>query len=209
MTEPNRARRGLTHRQQTFVSEYVVDLNATQAAKRAGYSAHSARHTGSRNLSIPKIASAIAEAQAKRLEAVDITAEEVLRELAAIARANMLDYMRLDKDGELTVDFSRLDRIRAAALSAVTVEDVFDGGENKRKVRRVKFRTHGKIGALDRLARHYGLLRERVSPEYPDVPAPEPEHDPRQVARAVLLLLREGAIAAERDGPLPDEDEEE
>lgn len=192
--------RGLTEKQKIFIAEYLVDLNATQAAIRAGYSPRSARTIASRNLARPAIAAAIAEAQAKRLAALEMSAEAVLRELSAIARANIFDYMRLGPDGEPIVDFSGLDRERAAALSEVTVEDFTEGrGENKRDVRRVKFRMHDKLAALDRLAKHYGLLRERVSHENPDGAALQPCHDTRQVARAVLALLREGASSERKE----------
>lgn len=75
----------LTDKQRRFVDEYLVDLNATQAAIRAGYSEDTARQIGSENLSKPDIADAIAEAMAERSKRVQITADEVLRELKDIA----------------------------------------------------------------------------------------------------------------------------
>lgn len=57
---------GLTDKQQRFVDEYLIDLNATQAAIRAGYSEKTANEIGAENLAKPSIAKAIAEAQAKR-----------------------------------------------------------------------------------------------------------------------------------------------
>ncbi len=71
----------LTAKQQAFIQEYLVDLNATQAAIRAGYSKRTARYIGAENLTKPVIAAAIALAKAKRAEAVGITAEEVIRGL--------------------------------------------------------------------------------------------------------------------------------
>ena len=70
----------LTPRQQRFVAEYRIDLNATQAAIRAGYSEKTARQTGSENLSKPAIQEAIARAMRKRSEATEIDAEWVLRQ---------------------------------------------------------------------------------------------------------------------------------
>jgi phage terminase small subunit len=70
----------LTPKQALFVQEYLVDLNATQAAIRAGYSAKTARAVGHENLKKPDIAEAIAEAQAERAEKVKIDAEYVLRQ---------------------------------------------------------------------------------------------------------------------------------
>lgn len=71
----------LTHRQQRFVDEYLIDLNATQAAIRAGYSRNTANREGSRLLSKVDIAQAIAAKAAKHASAVDLTAERVLKGL--------------------------------------------------------------------------------------------------------------------------------
>jgi phage terminase small subunit len=194
MTGSIRPRGGrLTERQKTFVAEYLVDLNGRQAAIRAGYSPRSATQTASYNLARPVIAEAVAEEQAKRLAVIDMRAEEVLSELAAIARANFLDYMRIDEAGEPIIDLSGLDHTRAVALADVTIESL----TTERKIRRVRVKLQDKLGALDRLARHYGLLRGNRSDKSVDVPADEPVHDPRQVARAILLLLRESAGALE------------
>lgn len=74
----------MTPKQQRFIEEYLVDLNATQAAIRAGYSAKTACEQGSRLLANVKIANALAEAQEKRSERTEITQDMVLRELAKI-----------------------------------------------------------------------------------------------------------------------------
>jgi phage terminase small subunit len=186
--EPKR----LTRRQKLFVAEYLVDLNATKAAIRAGYSERSAKTAGYKKLRIPAVRASIEEQQAERLRRLAMSADEILAELSLIARANVLDYMRLGRDGEPIADFSGLDRDRAAALSETTVEDFAEGrGENKRDVRRLRFKLHDKLGALDRLARHHGLLKERAAPEPPaDETPPAPKHSNRQVARAILAVLR-------------------
>lgn len=190
----------LTGKQRLFVAEYLVDLNATRAAIRAGYVERSASNAGHRNLRKPKIQAAIAEAQAPRLTRLDMDAAAVLAELARIARANVLDYMRIGEDGEPVVDFSRLDRDKAAALSEVTIDD-FTGarGTNKREIRRIKFRVHDKLAALDKLARHFGVLRERLSLENPEGANIAPQHDTRQVARAVVAILESARIATDDD----------
>lgn len=79
----------LNPKQQRFVAEYLTDLNATQAAIRAGYSPRTAKQIGHENLTKPDIASAIAEGQAKLSGALEITAETVLRNLEA-ARAKAM-----------------------------------------------------------------------------------------------------------------------
>ena len=70
----------LTPKQQCFVDEYLIDLNATQAAVRAGYSKNSARQIGDENLSKPVIAAAVAQAMQERSAATKIDSEWVLRQ---------------------------------------------------------------------------------------------------------------------------------
>jgi phage terminase small subunit len=149
---------GLTPKQQRFVEEYLVDLNATQAAKRAGYSKKTAGQVGAENLKKPVIADAIAEAQEARSERTSITQDTVLRELARLGFSNMLDYMRVGDDGDPYLDFSDLTREQAAAIAEVTVEDFKDGrGEDARDVRKIKFKLADKKAPLELLGRHVGL----------------------------------------------------
>ncbi len=74
----------LTARQERFILEYLVDLNATQAAIRAGYSPRTARAIACENLAKPDIQEAIALAKQARAEATTIDAEWVLRELVKL-----------------------------------------------------------------------------------------------------------------------------
>lgn len=90
--------RGLTAKQQRFVEEYIVDMNATQAAIRAGYSARTAEVIGYENLNKPQIADAIAEGRKKLSERTGITQEAVLRRWWDIATADpneLIQYRRL------------------------------------------------------------------------------------------------------------------
>lgn len=78
------SRRGepkLRDKQKRFIAEYLVDLNATQAAIRAGYSKDTAKEIGYENLTKPHIQEAIAEAQNKRIARTQITQDEVIRRL--------------------------------------------------------------------------------------------------------------------------------
>ena len=77
----------MTAKQERFVQEYLIDLNATQAALRAGYSGKTARSIGAENLSKPDIEKAIADALEARRLRTEITQDRVLEELAAIAFA--------------------------------------------------------------------------------------------------------------------------
>src|SRR3954471_4710859 len=75
----------LNDRQRRFVEHYLVDLNATQAAIRAGYSAATASEQASRLLANVKVAAAIAEAQAARSRRTEVTQDRVVLELARVA----------------------------------------------------------------------------------------------------------------------------
>jgi len=79
---------GLTPKQQRFVDEYMVDLNATQAAIRAGYSPDTAAAIGYENLQKPQIHAALQEAREAQQERTGITADRVLREIALMALAD-------------------------------------------------------------------------------------------------------------------------
>ena len=155
--------KGLTPKQQRFVDEYLVDLNATQAAIRTGYSPKTAGSQGFELLKKPEIAAAVRAAQARLAQKIEVTQERVVAELAKIGFANMADYMRAGPDGDPYLDFSALTRDQAAALTEVTVEDFKDGrGEDVRDVRRVKFKLADKRAALVDLGKHLGLFTEKI-----------------------------------------------
>lgn len=120
----------LTRKQAVFVKQYLIDLNATQAAIRSGYSKKTARQIGTENLDKPAIKAAIEEANTKLLKSLDITAERTLRERARLAYydigalasaglagpadiANLPDEVRQavvgwkwDKDGRFVLEFA-------------------------------------------------------------------------------------------------------
>ncbi len=148
----------LTPKQARFIQEYLIDLNAAQAAIRAGYSAKTARVIGHENLTRPDIAAAIEKAMAERAERTGLTADWVVDELRKIAGANMADYMKPGPEGYPVLDFSSLTRDQTAALSQVTVEDVAGG-------KRVQFKLHDKLSALDKLGRHLGIFSEKQQSE--------------------------------------------
>lgn len=153
----------LTPKQARFVAEYLVDLNATQAAIRAGYSAKTAEQQGSRLLRNVQVRKEVDRRQGKLAERYEVTQERIIAELAKLGFANMQDYMRASPDGDPYLDFSALTREQAAALTEVTVEDFKDGrGEDARDVRRVKFKLADKRAALVDLGKYLGIFKDRV-----------------------------------------------
>ena len=127
--------------------EYLIDLNAAQAAIRAGYSAKTARVIGHENLTRPDIAAAIEKAMAERAERTGLTADWVVDELRKIAFANMADYMKSTPEGGIVLDFAGLTRDQTAALSQVKVNGAS-----------VTFKLHDKRAALVDLGRYLGLF---------------------------------------------------
>lgn len=95
----------LTGKQQQFVDEYLIDLNATQAAIRAGYSEKTAGQIGDENLKKPQIAQAIQAAMNKRAERTQVDADYVLRTIVdTIERCRQAEPVR-DRDGEETGEY--------------------------------------------------------------------------------------------------------
>lgn len=91
----------LNDRQERFVDEYLVDHNATAAAKRAGYSKKTARSQGQRLLTNVDIQAAIQKRKARLRSKLKITWERVLEELAAIAFADGTDFVTIDRNGRV------------------------------------------------------------------------------------------------------------
>ena len=86
----------LTDKQEMFCREYLIDLNATQAAIRAGYSEKTANEQGAQNLAKLSIQSRISELKAERNDRIDIDADYVLRRLFEIDQMDVLDILRDD-----------------------------------------------------------------------------------------------------------------
>lgn len=145
----------LTAKQQRFVQEYLIDLNATQAAIRAGYSAKTAEVIGHENLRKPKIAEAVEKAMAERAKRTEITADRVLQELAKIGFANMSDYTTWGPRGVTLKDSSKLTPEQTAAISEVSETVTESGGS-------IRFKLHDKISALEKIGRHLGMFKEKV-----------------------------------------------
>lgn len=146
----------LTDKQRLFCAEYIVDLNATQAAIRAGYSEHTARQMGTENLSKPVISAEIERLKAERLQRVGITADRVLIELARLAYSDPRKLYR--EDGSMKPP-AEWDDDTAASVSAVETEE--HGGDDPATVRRVK--RWDKKSALELLGKHLGIFADRDS----------------------------------------------
>jgi phage terminase small subunit len=131
-----------------------------------------------------------AAATARAVTKLAVTKERVLAELAKLAFANMLDYLKIGPDGDPVLHFAKLTRDQAAALTEVTVEDYLDGrGEDAREVRKVKFKLADKRGPLVDLGKHLGLFKERVEHSGPDGPVKVKQYSDIEAARLIGRLL--------------------
>lgn len=92
----------LSAKQQRFVEEYLVDFNATAAAKRAGYSEKTAYSIGSENLRKPEVRRAVAE----MTDRLTMTAEEAMVRMSQFARGSLASFLRIDEKGRVLVDLS-------------------------------------------------------------------------------------------------------
>lgn len=153
----------LTPKQQRFIAEYLVDLNATQAAVRAGYSPRTAEAAGSRLLRNVKVAAAISEAQAARSARTQITQDRVLEELARIAFSDVLRNYVVDDDGRLALAGGAPEGASAAVASVKRKVRTFttEDGATETSVE-VEYKVWDKNTALANLGKHLGLFVERI-----------------------------------------------
>lgn len=163
MNEGNRPKRQdrPAPKRDRFVEEYLVDLNATQAAIRCGYSPKTANEQASRLLADVRIKDAVAAAMAERAARTEVTADRVIRELAAIAFANMRRYTSV-VDGAPQVDFDDLSDEDWRAVQSIESEVVLErAGDESDQIRKTKFKLADKISALEKLGKHLGMWVDR------------------------------------------------
>lgn len=146
----------LNARQQRFVEEYLVDLNASAAARRAGYSAKTASQIGERLLRNVEVQKAIQAAQAARSKRTEVTQDMVLAELAKIAFSDQRQVMAWGPGGVKLRDSAELTADEAAAVAEVSETVGATGGGS------LKLKTHDKVGALKLLGEHLGMFRQKV-----------------------------------------------
>lgn len=147
----------LTYRQELFAKEYLVDLNATQSAIRAGYSEKTAYSQGERLLRNVEVAAEIQKNMDKRAAKIEITADKVLQEIAKLSFANLQDFY--NENGSLK-EIHTLPRDVAAALASSKVNLT-----EACAVQEIKL--HDKKGSLELLGKHLKLFNEVGSKDNP------------------------------------------
>lgn len=160
----------LNAKQLLFVEEYLVDLNATQAAIRAGYSEASARQIGAENLSKPSIQDAIRERFEARANRLGLTQDKIVERLMAIAFADLRQVASWDADGEVSiVPSDELTDEAAASLKELSTSTsvIPQSGDKEPIIRRtLKVRQHEQLRALELLGKHLGMFNEKLEVEH-------------------------------------------
>jgi len=150
----------LTEKQALFVQEYLVDLNATQAAIRAGYSEETAGAIGYENLKKPEILEKIQEAMDARAARTEITQDRVLYELAKTAFADVTDFVTVEKKKNSSVvtikPTSEIPKEKLGAIASI---------KQGRSGIEVKLNDKGK--ALELLGRHLGMFQDKQEDHAP------------------------------------------
>lgn len=164
----------LTPKQRAFVREYLIDLNATQAAIRAGYSEATATVIASENLSKPNIANAIAAAMKLRADRTDITADRVLTELAKIGfsdirkavtwQSSLITEEDNPDGGDIavikTVVTNQVQLVASDNLDDDTAAAVAEISQNQGGGIKIKF--YDKRAALVDIGKHLGMFKDKV-----------------------------------------------
>lgn len=142
----------MTKKQKRFCEEYLIDLNATQAAIRAGYSPDTAKAIGCENLTKPDIRAHIDRVMAERSRRTGVNADRVIQELAKIAFVNATDVIdpktATVKENALPEDM--------AAIQSVKVKTFGEDGLER------EIKMADKLKALELLGRHLGMFKDKV-----------------------------------------------
>lgn len=147
----------LTPKQEHFCEEYLIDLNATQAAIRAGYSKKTANRIASELLSKLDIQEKIAELKAERSKRTEITQDRVVKELAAMAFAKATDYAQIaDVGGKVAIMLTPTAQLTTAQQAGIVgIKQTQAGIEVKLD----------KTKALELLGRHLGMFKDKIEVE--------------------------------------------
>lgn len=145
----------MTDKQTRFVEEYLIDLNATQAAIRAGYSPKTANEQAGRLLINVSIQDAIDKAKAERSRRTGINQDRVIQELAKIAFVNIKDVV--DDNASILADASPDDLAAVESVKVKTIPTKHGDMGVEREVR-----LSPKLKALELLGRHLGMWKDKV-----------------------------------------------
>jgi phage terminase small subunit len=156
----------LTDKQEMFCREYLIDLNATQAAIRAGYSEKTANRTASENMSKPDIAQRIIELKSSRNERVEVNADYVLRRLVEIDEMDVLDILKDDGGLKMVHEWPKVWRTTLSGLDILTTVTNFDETTMENILKKIKW--PDKVKNLELLGKHISVMafKEQATHEH-------------------------------------------
>lgn len=145
----------LTDKQERFCREYIIDLNATQAAIRAGYSKRASGSIGFENLKKPEIESYISSLRKNKSQELDFSFERISKELAKVAFGDVKNYFN---DNGRLIDINELESHVSSSIKSVTVqqEKVTVYGEVNIESSVKKIESYDKLKALELLGKMFG-----------------------------------------------------
>lgn len=160
----------LTDKEYLFVKAYVATRNATESARRAGYESPESQASDIRNR--PHIKKIIRRELDKLARRYEVTAENVIGELAKLGFSNMEDYVRINAAGDPYLDLSNVDRDQMAAVTEVTTKQYKEGrGDDGETVIETKIKIADKRAALVDLGRNLELFTDKSKVQH-DVASP-------------------------------------
>lgn len=164
----------LTAKQRAFVQEYLIDLNATQAAIRAGYSEDTARAIGCENLTKPNIQASIEAAMKARSDRTQITADRVLTELAKLGFSDIRKAVKwqtsliTEEDNPDGGDIAVIKQVVTNNVQLIASEDIDDETAaaiseiSQNATGGLKIKLHDKRAALVDIGKHLGMFTDKV-----------------------------------------------
>ena len=162
----------LTPKQKRFVAEYLISLNASQAALAAGYSEKTAPFIGAENLKKPKIQAAIQEAMGGREKRTEITQDKVLRELAAIGFYDISDFAKVMDNRVVLRNTAEIPAEKRAAIAGI-----------KETQTGVEVKMADKLRALELIGRHLAMFTDKGA-------GPTPEQDGDNLFEAIAEAVK-------------------
>ncbi|MDX7621246.1 terminase small subunit [Enterobacter bugandensis] len=151
----------LTDKQELFAREYLKDLNATQAAIRAGYSEKTAKEVGYENLTKPHVLELVAELKAQRVEQTGIDAAYVLRRLTEIDQMDVLDILLANGELKPIKDWPKVWRTTLSGMDVVEMASADSAALLK------KIKWPDKVKNLELLGKHVDVqaFKENIKTE--------------------------------------------
>lgn len=144
-----------------FVRAYMVTRRPIDAAKEAGYSAHSAATNAYKLMDRADIRAAIAEAELAAQERNNLRLDDVIAEYRKIAFGGLSKFIRISPDGDPIIDLSGCTPEDLDLLESAEIDDEVEGrGEDQRTIRKIKIKRLDKLKALEVLGKHLGIFNK-------------------------------------------------